>query len=87
MGFAYYAEAQQDNAVLLPTWKRTEPVPGGKGGFGQANVRYLCESGKRLRLPWAERALEYVQSYASENLLTHLEGESLAAIEEALELS
>lgn len=85
MGFAYYVDAQQKDAVLLPTRKRTQFVPVGNGGFGQANVRYVNNHGKRLPLPWADDAVAYIQSYTGGNLLTHPELESLTVIEEEIE--
>jgi hypothetical protein len=86
MGFAYYVIAPSNGAVLLPTWKRTQVVKGGKGGFGQSNIRYVYDgAGQYVRLPWAESAAKYVRDYDGENLFEHPEQESVAAIEDAIE--
>jgi hypothetical protein len=53
MGFDYFATAKSRDAVLLPTRKRSQIIPV-RGGFGQANARYLYgDDGKR-----PERALK-----------------------------
>jgi len=85
MGFDYFVSAKSQDAVLLPTRKRTQPIPGQKGGFGQANVRYLCGDGKRLRLPWANEALKYIESYKGGNLVEHPELESAAEVQDVIE--
>ncbi len=79
-------EAQFEDSVLLPARDRNHEIPGGKGGMGQANVRYAFESnGDESRARWVHGALDYVSHYNGENLLTNPEIESLDNTEAVLE--
>jgi hypothetical protein len=70
-GALYNVMVEAENAVLLPPFRRTFAVPRGKGGMGQANVRYLYdERGKFVLLNWMIDAIAYVQEYDGENWLT-----------------
>lgn len=85
-GFNYFLETKSQDAVLLPTRKRTQPIPGKRRGFGQANVRYLYHpDGHRHNLAWADEALEFVESYKGGNLVEHPELESAAEVEDVIE--
>jgi hypothetical protein len=60
------------NAVLLPTAAREHEIPSGRNGFGQANVRYAYNASLEPALfSWMEKAVEYVNGYAGENILTN----------------
>lgn len=66
--FSYFLETSQHNAVLVPVDRRSFIVPGGKGGFGQANVCYVFEDdGARKQAHWVDEALEYISSYQLED--------------------
>jgi hypothetical protein len=87
-GALYNAVTEKKNAVLLPTLHRRHAVPRGKGGMGQANVRYLYdEHGKLSILPWMKFAIDYVETYNGENLLTNPLAERMAAAESELEIA
>jgi hypothetical protein len=91
-GFYYYLVAKASEAVLLPTHLRTYLIPGGKGGFGQANICYLYEqNGKPKPMKWVPGALEFVQSYENENLLENPQAEAapvvVRSVEEEIERS
>lgn len=86
-GFNYFLVAEARDAVLLPTYLRTQVVPGGKGGFGQANICYLYEQdGKSKSARWVSEALDFVQNYDRENLLVNPEAEAAPAVIESVEL-
>ena len=86
-GFNYFLVAEARDAVLLPTLLRTQIVPGGKGGFGQANICYLYEQdGKSKLTNWVSDALDFVQNYERENLLATPEAEAAPAVIESVEL-
>jgi hypothetical protein len=70
-GYRFEATVE-GGATLLPTYERTEEIPGNvKGGFGQSNVCYLyLNSGKSKGSSWMRKATEYVLSYDKANLLT-----------------
>jgi hypothetical protein len=85
-GFNYFLVAQARDAVLLPTDLRTQVVPGGKGGIGQANICYLYEPiGKPKVAKWTSEALEFVHSYDSENLLVNPQAEAASAVVDTVE--
>lgn len=78
----FYAEADARKATLLPTRYRTFLVPKEKG-IGQANVCYvLGRDGRPNGAEWISRAVEFVESYAKENLLQ--EPDSEANVEESV---
>lgn len=86
-GFNYFLVAEARDAVLLPTYMRTEIVPGGRGGFGQANICYLYEQdGKSKRAKWVSEALDFVQNYEGENLLVNTQAEAAPAVVDSVEL-
>ncbi len=85
-GFNYFLVAEVSKAVLLPTDRRTQIVPGGKGGFGQANICYLYDqSSKSKSAKWMSEALDFVQSYESENLLVNPQAEATPAVIDTVE--
>jgi hypothetical protein len=66
----YNVSGRTEDAILLPTNRRTESVPRGRSGIGQSNVRYLYdEHGVLEEKPWMRNIIEYVESYDNENLL------------------
>jgi hypothetical protein len=71
--FSYFVETAKDNAKLVPSDRRYFPVPGGKGGFGQANICYVFEDNKgtRKQAEWIDEAIEYVSSYQHEDAAQH----------------
>jgi hypothetical protein len=86
-GFNYFLIAEAHEAVLLPTHLRSYLIPGGKGGFGQANICYLYEaSGKPKPAKWASGALEFVQSYENENLLVNPQAEAAPGVVNSVEV-
>ncbi len=86
-GSNYFLVAEAPEAVLLPTHLRTQIVPGGKGGFGQANICYLFEqNGKSKPGKWVSEALEFVQSYDNENLLLNPQAEAAPGVIESVEI-
>jgi len=86
-GFNYFLVAKECDAVLLPTHLRTQIVPGGKGGFGQANICYLYEqSGKSKPAKWVSDAMEFVQSYDNENLLVNPQAEAAPGVVGSVEV-
>ena len=66
--FDYFVETNEGDGTRVPAGLRSFLVPGGRGGFGQANVRYLYDgAGKQRRnAVWISKALEYVASYQHE---------------------
>jgi len=84
--FSYFLKARAENVVLVPEPKRAFVIPGGKGGFGQANVCYALDSSGRRKsgARWIDEALKYVESYASENIAHEPESEADHNIEEML---
>lgn len=66
--------AKSGGATLLPLKHRTLTIPAGYGGFGQSNLCYVFkQGGKKKSAAWMGRALEFVNGYASENLLKNTE--------------
>jgi hypothetical protein len=85
-GFNYFLVAEAREAVLLPTHLRTQIVPGGKGGFGQANICYVYDDGGKAKAAnWMSEALEFVQNYANENLLVNPQAEAAPAVVQSVE--
>jgi hypothetical protein len=83
--FGYFVETAKDNAVLAPADRRSFSVPGGKGGFGQANICYLFEgSGSRKQAYWIAEAVSYVSSYQHEDAAQHPMSESDHEISELI---
>jgi hypothetical protein len=86
-GFNYFLVTEGRESVLLPTHLRTQIVPGGKGGFGQANICYLYQpNGKSKPAKWVPEALGFVHSYAGENLLLNPQAEAAPAVINGVEL-
>jgi hypothetical protein len=84
--FPYFLVAEAREAVLLPTHLRTYLVPGGKGGFGQANLCYLYEqNGKSKQMKWVPGAIEFVLNYENENLLVNPQAEAAPAVVHSVE--
>ena len=81
--FSYFLNGQADKAVLIPEARRSFVIPGGKGAFGQANVCYALDGkGQSKNATWIDDALEYVDSYALENIAREPESEADHDIEE-----
>jgi Domain of unknown function (DUF3883) len=75
----YTVDAPVSDAKLLPTSERLKAItiPGHvPGSFGQSNVCYVYEQGERKNAPWMEKAIEFVQSYAKEDLLKRPDAET-----------
>ncbi len=86
-GFYYYLIAEAREAVLLPTHLRTYLIPGGKGGFGQANICYFYEqNGKSKPMKWVPGALEFAQNYENENLLVNPQAEAAPGVVHSVEV-
>jgi hypothetical protein len=86
-GFNYFLVAKAREAVLLPSHLRTQLVPGGKGGFGQANICYLYEqSGKSKRAKWVSAALEFVQNHENDSLLINPQAEVASDVVHSVEV-
>lgn len=86
-GFNYFLVSEARDAVLLPTDVRTQIVPGGKGGFGQANICYLFQQdGKSKPAKWVPDELDFVHGYAGENLLVNPQAEAAPAVVHSVEL-
>lgn len=69
--FGYFVETNTEDAVLVPEARRSFVVPGGKGGFGQANICYAYDN---IGIPkqnatWIRHAVNYVSSYEHEDAL------------------
>jgi hypothetical protein len=63
-GYGYFCSAERRNCVLPPKTSRIVEIPGGKGGIGQANVRYpLASNGTPKDAPWIKQALEVIGPY------------------------
>jgi hypothetical protein len=85
-GFNYFLVAEERKAALLPTFLRTQMVPGGEGGFGQANICYLYEQdGKSKPAKWISEALDIVHSYGGESLLVNPQAEAAPAVVDSVE--
>lgn len=70
-----------DAALLVPADQRHFVVPGGKGGFGQANVCYALDSAELPKqASWINDALKYIEDNALGNVLTEPVTESDASI-------
>jgi hypothetical protein len=83
----YNVLVSKEDAVLLPTHLRRHLIPRGKGGMGQANVRYLYNSrGKLTTFDWMNDAIRYVESYKGENLLTSPLAETAGIMQDELEI-
>ncbi|HEY5046434.1 MAG TPA: DUF3883 domain-containing protein [Rhizomicrobium sp.] len=87
-GHGHFIVAERTNCVLLPIERRTFEIPK-KSGMGQANVCYVFENnGRPKNQAWIREAVKFVESYQASNILSDpeagAEGESAAAIEEAL---
>jgi hypothetical protein len=72
LGRFRFEAAVEDGATLLPTYERTQEIPGNvKGGFGQRNICYLyLNNGKSKNSAWMNKAIQYVLNYDKTNLLT-----------------
>lgn len=83
--FSYYLKTPAASAVLVPEEKRWFTIPQGKGAFGQANVCYPLDiAGKPKQARWMEDAVEYIDSYALENVAHDPESEADSDIERTL---
>jgi hypothetical protein len=84
--FSYYLMTPAANAVLVPEEKRWFVIPHGKGAFGQANVCYPLEADGQAKSDarWMENALEYIDTYALENVAHDPESEADSEIERML---
>ena len=84
-GFSYFLKAPAKNAVLIPEARRTFDIPGGKGAFGQANVCYALDTdGQPKNVQWIDDALDYIDSYALENIAQEPESEADPEVEQML---
>ncbi|MEP7365392.1 MAG: DUF3883 domain-containing protein [Acidobacteriota bacterium] len=87
----YNIKASVQGAVLLPSKLRTQEIPSGKNGFGQANVRYAYTAAFKLNRPnWMREAITYVSDHyancdADANLLLNPAAETGDTVAEALE--
>jgi Domain of unknown function (DUF3883) len=68
-GVGYFVQTKAGDEKLIPDGLRSQPVPGGKGGVGQANICYLYKDSHtpKSNSPWITKALEYVASYQRED--------------------
>jgi len=85
----YNLVADSSSCVLLPTNKRSHPIPSHRSkSMGQANAFYLYESNGEPKClnnrghEWITRAIEYVNSYKGENLVDNPDAEITAELEE-----
>lgn len=86
--FSYFVKAKSENAHLVLDTERSQIIPAGKGGFGQANVCYTLEvDGQPKDAPWIEAALEYVATYKQENIALEPESESDRVIEDLVSVA
>ena len=70
--FLYRCVARVADCVLLPEPKRTRRIPTGKGAIGQTNVCYPLDDDRTPKdAPWMTGAIEWVNGYEGDNLLTH----------------
>jgi hypothetical protein len=75
--WGYCCECAAPDAVLLPTPVRKWKIPHGRGGMGQAKVRYF-EAGH----PWMRRILDEIKEYTGASLVAQpeVEAEAVTAI-------
>jgi hypothetical protein len=86
--FTYFGETDAKNAFLVPESRRIHEIPGGGGGFGQANVCYPLEiNGQPKNAQWMADALDYVHSYALENIAQEPESGADQDIEEQVSIA
>ena len=86
--FSYFAKVPADHSVLLPDRNRTFRIPSGSGAFGQANVCYTLDyKGQRKGSSWISDAINYVNSYAQENIALEPESETDRVVEEMVGIS
>jgi hypothetical protein len=88
-GYGHFCSASRHNCVLLPTEKRSHEIPGGRGGFGQANVCYpLDRQGEAKKARWIQDALAFIDDYTADDILANptadAEQDSAIAAEKAL---
>lgn len=87
-GYGYLCTTSAEHACLVPTARRAQRVPHGRGGMGQANVKYvLNEKGKRIATDWIEEAIGYVNAYEGENTFLEDRAEAEDAILAAAEVA
>jgi hypothetical protein len=81
--FSYFLKTRAEDAILVPESQRSFEIPSGKGAFGQANICYaLDDEGQSKKVVWIDEALDYVDSYALENIAQEPESEADKAIDE-----
>lgn len=86
--FTYFAETDAKSAFLVPEPLRVYEIPGGGGGFGQANVCYPLEiSGLPKNAQWMDDALNYVHAYSLENIAQEPESGADHDIEEQVSIA
>lgn len=62
--------AWRADAVLLPVTARTHKIQHGAAGMGQTNACYLLDAkGKRKRVRWINKALNYINNYSERNIV------------------
>lgn len=88
-GYGHFCSASWRNCVLLPAEKRSFEIPGGRGGFGQANVCYSLDvQGQAKNARWIQDALAFIDDYTADDILAHptadAEQDSTIAAEKAL---
>lgn len=82
----YRCTAASKHGVLLPVAAREFSIPHGRGGFGQANVCYPCNSdGSRKEAKWILQALCYLEEYAGGNVVAEPVDEALDSVIKELE--
>jgi hypothetical protein len=73
---------------LIPESRRSFEIPSGKGAFGQANVCYaLDDEGWPKKSGWIDEALNYVDSYALENIAQEPESEADQEIDQTVSIT
>lgn len=68
-GIGYFVQTKAGDEFLVPEGRRSQSVPGGKGGFGQANICYLYNDRgtPKSNAPWIAKALKFVSAYQLED--------------------
>jgi len=86
--FSYFVKTREEYAALVPESRRSFEIPSGKGAFGQANVCYaLDDEGRPKKAGWIDEALNYVDSYALENIAQEPESEADQGIDQTVSIA
>lgn len=89
IGYGHFCSAKRSESVLLPEDNRNHELPNGRGGLGMSNICYALDThGQPKTAAWIQQAIDFIDKYQGNNILStpeaDVERESTEAVEKAL---